>query len=241
MPNVKVDRAIYDKLVEGFTKFPGCYKRAGTFAGVNQRTAKRYYVGLGKTGKALPQGFKPIAEVIGENEERARIDRLTREDTLTAERQRLAEEADKARKLEEEAKNIDEVSLRALRKGTLSGLVACAAMSDGLQKLAVRIGNQLATGTDAQGNPLNIDVSKALRTMRDYSLTVGRLGQIVDTVAAMERVKNNLPTAIVGIDVSHVTLEDAEREVEFAQGALKRAKELGLVVHEGGVEKKAAG
>lgn len=238
MANAQYDKDIYDKLVEGFTKFPGNYAKAAIWAGVEVRTAKRYFHGTGKTGARWPW-FKPIEEVIREKEEAARIEAQRREEVLSAERDRLAEEAKKARALEEEAKSIDDMALRALRKDTLAGLVACATLTDGIQKLAIRIGNQLATGVDAQGNALNIDVSKALRTMRDYSLTVGRLGQIVEVIASMERVKNNLPTAIVGIDVSHVTLEDAEREVAFAEKALKRARELGLTVVDGGADKKA--
>lgn len=237
MATASFNPELYAKLVEGFRKYPNNYRQAGLFAGVTDRTAKRYFLGQSKDGERW-EGFKPIAELIKENEEAARIERQRKEEALSAERDRLAKEAEKARALEEEAKTIDEMAVRALRKDTLAGLVACAAITDGIQKLAVRIGNQLATGVDAQGKPLNIDVSKALRTMRDYSLTVGRLGAIVETIQAMERVKNNLPTAIVGIDVSHVTLEDAEREVEFAQGALQRARELGLIVHEGGEGKK---
>lgn len=237
MPRIYFDQRVYDKLVEGFTKYPHSAPLAAAHAAVDVRTARRYFTGTStKTGRAWG-AFKPIAELIKENEEAARIERQRKEEALSAERERLAKESERARALEEEAKNIDEMSLRALRKDALSGLVACAAMTDGIQKLAVRIGTQLATGVDAAGKPLNIDVSKALRTMRDYSLTVGRLGQIVETIASMERVKNNLPTAIVGIDVSHVTLEDAEREVEFAKGALERARELGLIVHEGGEKK----
>ncbi len=224
-----MDQPTYDKLVEGFKKFPaeGNYKKVASLAGVDWRTAKRFYTGEG-TKPIDP--WRPIRLVIADEEAARAEKRAKQEASLAEERERLAEEAEKARKLEEEAGMIDQAALRTLRKDTLAGLVACSALTDGITLLAKRIGQQLAAGVDAKGVPLDLDVGKTIRVMRDYSLTVGRLAQVVDVIASMERVKQGLPTAIMGIDIAHVTLEDAEREVAFAQEALGRARDLGLVI-----------
>ncbi len=223
----KMDQATYDKLVEGFTLFPNQFKAAAKHAGVEWRLARRFYTGEGARGIAP---WVPIRDVIIELEKTRMASRVAQDAALADERERLAEEAEKARKLEEEAGMIDQAALRTLRKDTLAGLVACSALTDGITLLAKRVGAQLASGTDALGKPLHIDVGSTIKVMRDYSLTVGRLAAVVDVIASMKRVEQGLPTAIMGIDIAHVTLEDAEREVSFAQDALKRARELGLVI-----------
>lgn len=224
-----MDPETYAKMLEGFRKFPaeGNYQKVAALAGVKWRTAKRYYLGEGAKGCAP---FRPIRDVLAQEETEREAKRIEHEASLAAERERLSKESENARRLVEEAEQIDAASLRTLRKGTLAGLVSCAALTDGITLLAKRVGTQLAAGVDAKGKPLDIDVNQTIRVMRDYSLTVGRLAQVVDVISSMERLKKNLPTAIMGIDIAHVTLEDAEREVAFAQEALGRARDLGLVV-----------
>lgn len=231
-----ITQETYDKLAESYRKYPGAIDRAAKYAGVNYKTAKRAW-DQGWT-RAPSNQFKTIKDLLRDEEQAAQEARSAQEAAATVERERLAREAERARQLEEEAKQVDEASLRALRKDTLAGLVACASLTEGVSMLAKRVNEQLKAGVDKNGNPLDIDATKTLRILRDYALTVGRLGAIVETVHGMERVKQGLPTAIMGIDVAHVTLEDAEREVEFAQKALTRAKELGIVVHQGGAAAK---
>jgi hypothetical protein len=235
MPYRPLDRETYDKLLESFRNYPGEIDRAAKFSGVDWRTAKRAWAGPPRKKLAW---FRVIKDVLADEKAEAERLRAQQDAALTAERERIAKEAEDARRLEEEARMVDEASLRTLRKDALAGLVACAALTDGIGKLAKRIGDQLSTGVDKNGKPLDIEVGSTLKILRDYSLTVGRLGHIVDTIASMQRVKEGLPTAVMGINVAHITLEDAEREVEFAKGALERARELGLVVHSGGAEAK---
>ena len=234
MARVAMTQDKYDKMLESFRIYPGNLQRAADYAGVKWETAKRFYNGPAPGGHALPNGWRPIREVLADEGAARAKAREDQEAALAKERERLSKEAEDARRMEEEAKAVDAASLRALRKTTLGGLASLAALTDGITLLARRVGTLLQTGTDAQGKPLDIKPSEALRILQAYSLTVGRLGSVVDTLQAMERVKQGLPTAIMGIDVAHVTLEDAEREVEFAKGALARAKELGLIVVEGG-------
>lgn len=231
MPRIAVTQEKYDKMLESFRVYPDNLKRAADRAGVKWETARRF---LNGSKQPLPNGWRPIREVLAEESAAKERTRAAQAAAQEAERNRLAKEAEEARRLEEEAKLVDQASLRTLRKTTLGGLAALAAMNEGITLLAQRVGALLKSGVDAKGNPLDIPPAAALRVLRDYSLTVGRLGAVVDVIASMERVKAGLPTAIMGIDVAHVTLEDAEREVEFAKGALERARELGLVVHTGG-------
>ncbi len=227
-----INQQTYDLMKESFKRAPDNIAHAAKSAGVKWATAKRFYLGTG-TRPFLPTQ-PPIKALLAEEHAQRVAQDLANVAALVADRERLAKEAEKARALEEEAATVDQAALRTLRKTTLGGLVALAGMTNGINKLAIRVGEQLANGVDSLGKPSHIDPATTIKILRDYSMTVGRLAQVVDVITSMKRVEQGLPTAIMGIDVSHITLEDAEREVEFAKNAITRAKELGLIVHDGG-------
>ncbi len=234
MPSRSLDQATFDKLVEAYRERPGAYTFAARHAQVCVETARRAWVGppfkMWAWGKQLiPDILEQEKELALLKKRRSQDDRKERE--LAA---KLSQETDEARRLEEEARKVSEATIRAARQTVLMGYTGLARVTEGINKLAERVGGQLSRGTDAQGNPINLDAMEALRILQRYAQSVNTLTNALDTLTAMERVKQNLPTAIMGIDISNITLADAERELETARSAVARAQELGLVVHEGG-------
>jgi hypothetical protein len=111
-------------------------------------------------------------------------------------------------------------------------LAAVGRLTRGINKLTEDVSSTLERGVDARGNPLKLDVGKCLNLIRSYTSSVRGLTQATETLVNLGRVQRDLPTTIVGLEVQSITLEDAQREVNFAERALQRAKALGLGVVE---------
>jgi hypothetical protein len=209
---------IYAAALAAFREQPGQYNHAARMAGIDQRTASRLWNGPPYT--QWPWA-KPIAGVLAD-ENRAELEERT-----AAEAQ-LREEADaEQRRLGEvarEAAKLDEGILRTARSTVLRGLAALSRVAVGADKLAERIGEELARGTDAKGNPLNISPRDGLRIIKDFSAaTKGLLSAFAD-LKDIDRLNNGQPTAILGVSVEHVTLEQLEREFSIAEVARNEAR-----------------
>ena len=234
MPARSIDKKVFDDLMNAFRERPGNAPFAARVAGVSPVFARKAWRGDIQMWPVF--GGLSIQEHLELEAENAALAR--KKQTATEEQIRtgirLQVEADKARELEDEARKVNEATIRAARSVVLHGYTGLARVTEGINKLAERVGGQLARGTDHLGNPIVIDAMEALKILQRYAQSVNTLTNALDTLTAMERVKQNLPTAILGIDIQNITLEDAERELETAKDAVSRAKDLGLVVHSGG-------
>lgn len=173
----------------------------------------------------------PIQALLVE-EERSREARKAEEQALLL--AKIEEEKKRAEQVAAEAKQWDETILRLCRNDVMKGLGFLAKTTQGIDKLCERLCEQLIRGTDSQGKPFDLPAGQVLQLIQRYSTSVKALSDAASALVAIERVKANLPTAIVALDVATITVEDAMREVEIAQHAVDRAKRLGLSVVQGG-------
>lgn len=224
----------YNKLVESFRKKPGNITQAAQFAGCKWETAKRAWAG--PAWRFRPD-MPPIRAFL-EGE-----DKLQRE-AREAEEARAAAEVEAARRrkeeLRQEAQKAEENILRLARSTTLQGIGGLAQMAKGVGLLSKRIGDQLETGLDAQGNPLNIDPLNAINLIRQFGTTLNRFTDAAQALIAIERLREGLPTDLVGVTVTHdVTLGQVEESLGDAARALDRARRLELIP--GGKPEKKSG
>lgn len=174
----------------------------------------------------------PIQDVLSDKSEQVRAEQEHLEEQK---RLQIAQEAERARKLAEEAVKFEEQALAVARADIIHGLASLNQLTRGVTRLAREVGAQLEQGVDAKGQPLKVDILKCLAILRGYTTSVKGLTDAAKTMVDLGRVQRDLPTQIVGMELTSMTLEDAQREVDFASKALERAKALGLEVHEGGL------
>lgn len=228
----------YDLMVTHYRAHPGDINGAARLVGCDWRTAARAWRGPAR--KNAPDGAnRPIAELFQEEED-ARLKAQAEIDA--AARTRIVEEVEEARKMAIQAKQWDENILRLARNDVMKGLGTLANMTSGLDVLAKRVNEQLVRGTDSQGQPLEMpSLGETLRVLVRFSQATRALTEAANALVAIERIKANLPTAIIALEQhGPISIEDAEREVELAGTALGRAKALGLTVLRGGGALKEA-
>jgi hypothetical protein len=233
-----ITKEAWDKLLAYYMVDPGNKKGASIAAGVDWRTARRAWeTGWNRRDKGWDP--RPMQDIVAESQEirdevkrKADAERVKEEwnERIRAEeaKQEVAKKQVEARQIEEETSRLSIAALRLARSDIVSGLGALAQLTSGITKLAERVNETLKTGKDANGKPFIVSVPDTLTIIQKYASAVGQLVNDVNTVTGIDRVKANLPTSIVGIDVSGVTLADAENQIALAQDILIRAKQLGL-------------
>jgi hypothetical protein len=218
-------KELYDRAVEYFRSHPGDSAGCARHIGVHYRTARKMWT---QDSEMWPW-MKGIEKVLAEEKSLEISASEQREQDRLAE---IHEETEKARKIEQEARMFEERALSVARADILQGLAAVGRLTRGINKLTEDVSSTLERGVDARGNPLKLDVGKCLNLIRSYTSSVRGLTQATETLVNLGRVQRDLPTTIVGLEVQSITLEDAQREVNFAERALQRAKALGLGVVE---------
>lgn len=224
---------LYSKLETYFRENPGDYTGAARLCGCDPRTAKRAWSGPAWTAYAWAV---PLRDVIEGEAAKAQAEH---EAIAAQARKEMQEKAERARKLREEAEQMDDQMQRAAKTAALRGLASLLSISDGVSKLAKRVGEELGRGTDAQGNALKLPPEEAMRILNRYAQSTKQLVDATEALLTMDRLKEGLPTEIMGISVEGVSIEDAEREVAQAARALEKARKLGLTVLDGGVGDEA--
>jgi hypothetical protein len=222
MPARAITRELYAEAVAWFRAHPADSTGCARAIGVHYKTALRLW--KGPQNKIWPWA-RPIQEVLHEEMRREMAEREKAEEER---RLAIAKEAERARKIEHDTIQFEEHALGVARADVLHGLAAINQLTRGVGKLAKEVNAQLEAGVDSEGRPLRIDVGKCLGVIRSYTTSVKGLTQAAETLVQLGRLQRQLPTTIVGLDVASVTIEQAEREVAFANRALERAKLLGL-------------
>jgi hypothetical protein len=221
-------------LVEAYRARPGRYGPAAKAAGVNERTAKRYW----ETGfPAAPDiRAKPIAAVIAEEQEfaRSRMVELQRSvDTLVAELEaKRRQEVQAKAQLDVSDTRVQEAQLIRMARGATTGLLVTLT---NLSKSAARVGVRVAKNLDRLANdPADMSRGEMVDMVRTVQALTGALRSANDAgrqAMDMERMLLGEPTSIVAhVHLTDVTVEEAERRIQAGMRALQRAKEKGLVV-----------
>ncbi len=218
MPKHALTAEIYAAALAAFREQPGQYNHAGRSAGIDERTAKRLWEGPPYTQW---KWARPIKEVLAEESRRDLEHRTAAE---AAQREEAEAEQRRLGELAREAAKLDEGILRTARGTVLRGLAALSRVSVGADKLAERVGEELARGTDSQGKPLNISARDALRIIKDFSAATKGLLSAFQDLKNIDRLSNNQPTAILGVQMEGLTLEQLEREFSIATVARGEAR-----------------
>lgn len=219
-----ITKQTYDKLLQAYREQPGNIAHAARFAGVRWPCAKRAWAG--PAWKNRPDQV-PIRDFLAAETTRVTSAREEEEAKAAEERRVLAERQEKLR---QEAVTADENILRLARNTTLHGIGALAKLAKGVGKLSERIGDALETGVDAQGKALDIKPMEALHIIRSFGSSLNRFTDAAQALVAVDRLREGLPTSLVGVTVTHeVTEEQLEESLGDAARALARARKLKLL------------
>lgn len=153
-------------------------------------------------------------QALREREDAARA-RATKEATEEAEREKARQQALEARTQEAQLVRL----ARGAAIGTLGGTMR---LMPALAKLA----DQLRAAIDAG----QIPVDKAASTIGQISRTVKDATLAAQVVIELERLHVGAPQAIIGVVQHEISVDDAVSAVQEAEAAVRRARQLGLVV-----------
>jgi len=194
LPRSPVTLAIYEAAVRSYQDDPGNVAECARRTGLTRPTCKRLWEG--PILQTDPEGIRPIRQYIRElaDEKRARAVQAQVEAEAAA-----RAEAERRKKIAVEAEQIDESTLRMARSNALGALGALAHLVPGITELAKRISRQLVAGVNAQGQPVEVDPLKALRTIKAFSESTKDLVAAAKTLAEIERVKEGLPSTVIGV------------------------------------------
>ena len=155
-------------------------------------------------------------QALREREEAARA-RATKEATEEAEREKARQQALEARTQEAQLVRL----ARGAAIGTLGGTMR---LMPGLAKLA----DQLRAAIDAG----QIPIERAASTIGQISRTVKDATLAAQVVIELERLHVGAPQAIIGVVQHEISVDDAVSAVQEAEAAVRRARQLGLVVEQ---------
>lgn len=155
-------------------------------------------------------------QALREREEAARA-RATKEATEEAEREKARQQALEARTQEAQLVRL----ARGAAIGTLGGTMR---LMPALAKLA----DQLRAAIDAG----QIPIDKAASTIGQISRTVKDATLAAQVVIELERLHVGAPQAIIGVVQHEISVDDAVSAVQEAEAAVRRARQLGLVVEQ---------
>ena len=237
-------------MVVAYREKPENYAHAARAGNCDRATARKAW----QVGWAS-RGWPAIREIIKTErlEARAKLydeHRAREEAALAAAEQ---EELDAARKLEEEAERqaaaeekarADAIEARAeearMVRAQRGNVIALIGIINQTARMAIDQSAELkailAAGVDANGAKLTL--SKRLAVGRELSRMMETASNAMRQVMECERILMGEPTEIVGINVNHMSIDDAAHMVGVSNRALDRAKRKGLVAIEGGLSSR---
>lgn len=229
-----ISRTIYDKLLEHFREFPGAKAAAARSAGVSRATGSRAW-DLGWPDRQLPA----IKDVIQEEMILARSRRASAmEIGAAAFAQSPAGSsipsgpgaADMIRSIAKDdataARAQEGQMVKLSRANTIALMSATARLTSAAIDKAKDLEGKLRTNEVPLTPPQVVKFISSCAYLTKTAAEAAKLG------IEMERLLLGEPTEIVGIDVRHMTLDDAARTIEVASRALARARDRGVVAAE---------
>lgn len=226
--------AKWELLLESYRERPGRHDPAAERAGVNWRTAKRYW----DTGRpdAPDIRAKPISVVLLEEQEAARA-RMTE---LQKQVDTLAVELEAKRRQEQQAKAVADATdtrvqeaqvIRMARGATQGLLVTLTNLSKGAAKVGVRVAKNLERIANDPTDMKNGELVDMVRTIGALTTALRQANDAGRQAMEMERMLLGEPTAIIQHQhLVEVTVDEAERRIQAGLRALERAKSKGLIV-----------
>lgn len=221
-------RELYDSLLAYFRLHPGDSGGAAKACGCAYKTAHRTWNG---EARPLYPWALPIKQVLLQEEAKRAQEAAEEEARQRAAADKARQDADKEAQL---AKQWDETILKLARNDVMKGLGMMGQVVEGVSAAALRMNEQLKRGTDSTGKAIDIPPALVLQILGRFAVAVRGLTDAAASLVAIERVRANLPSSIVQVDVNSMTPEELDREVELAKTAAARAKELGFGVITGG-------
>lgn len=222
------------KLIEGYRARPGVHNPAARYAGVNQRTAQKYWE-IGAPD-APDIRSKPISLILQEEQEaaRARLQELEQEvqrQAVELEAQRRAQQSALAQKDATDAR-VQEAQMIRMARGAATGLLVTLT---GLSKGAAKVGTRIAKSLEAYAaDPATMSKGDMVDMTRLVGQLTTALRQANDAgrqAMEMERLLLGEPSAIVAhVHLQEVSVDEAERRINAGLRALERAKARGHVV-----------
>jgi hypothetical protein len=221
MARQKITPPIYQAALDFYRLQPGSCEACAAALGISLQMATRIWRG---TPPHYAPWMKCAKEALDLKQiEANRID----EELRVAEQQRLADMQAKREALIAEANEIEDNILRGARQDVAGGLVILSNVVPGLLKLMADVNVQLERGTDAKGQPIQLDAFDVMKLVRQFSMSTRALVEAGTDLVQLSRLQNNEPTQIFGHQLAGITLDDAEREITAAAEALARAKARG--------------
>jgi hypothetical protein len=214
MPRATRNKAMYDKIVEGYRLFPGLHQKAGDAAGVDVKTAKKAWE---EGWPRFPWG-EPIEAVIRRE---GNAERVARAEAARRHREAEAAEADRRRGRIRTAIEREEELITEASKG-----VKAAALT--VQNLVPAVASCLKQLKDATMDGAPKLSTRECRAIVDLFVKVaGRVTYATDSLVKLSRLDRGASTLNIGepsTDPDEGSLADSIEELEAASEILKQYK-----------------
>lgn len=240
----RVDQPLWDKLLEAYTDDPGNHSSAARHANVQRRTARRAW-DIGYPDR--PWGIKPIRLIIKDLAELARSRLQLEADQLDLDQDKAELEAERdrerARQHALQSREQEGKLIQATRVATMNALAAAMKSAEGLGHAMTKLGGKLIEVSLNTESLTDKQMASLSGIMRRYSSTLRELSSAGQTAMQMERLYLGEPGEIIGVisELDTMPIADLVKMAGYQDEVLRRAQARGLVLLEGGLDKKATG
>lgn len=242
----KLTQDEYDRLTEAYRARPGSHWRAAGVTGLDPSTARKYWLGKGRSNpfpaikdvlagtvaaKAAREEARFAAELRRDEAKAAAQQEQVHQRTQAAAEQ-LREVEERRREMAEEADRLDGQTLRVLRSNTLGAIASQARVIQASMKAGERIAKMLETGQDAQGNPVDMTPGQWAQLTNRLASTNRLLALAAESIATVDSIrqegltKTSQSAGEVGLDGA-VTWEELSQELKHTQEAVARVRGMG--------------
>lgn len=245
MARREITSKLYNDLVRSFRERPGVFSYTARMARVTNRTAKKAWE------KGWPEkGFGPIKDIVEEEQTvisaRVQIEREAKKATMKMEAvEEMKLKLDHETELEASRRHAVETRIEeakmigASRKIIIKNLEAIQEYSEPLQLAGGRLAIAIRDAALDDEHPIVFGektFNQLSRALRGLGMTMRDLLTAAKTAMEMERLYHGEAQKIIGItsDIDQLSTEELMQEIEDADSAITRAKDRGLIVHEGG-------
>jgi hypothetical protein len=207
-----ITQEFYNAIVDGYRQQPGNASHAARYAGCDPRTARR---GWSHGWIKQYAWARPIREVLREEMEIARRDRLK---AAEDERSAVEKEREESRRAAQRASEDEARAVQIARTNS----IAVGALLQGLLKAMLPLSNKAQEVLSANANALS--PKEISRLISDTAAVTRHSNEAIRLAMELERLKNNQPSSILGVqNLEDLTSEEAVDELLGIQRTLTRA------------------